>query len=225
MLCDLGKVTPKAFAGDTCGVEDNSAVVMHVDLPDDRYAETDILNIFDQGQGDEIRFPETGFKTAEAFINGEKRNFADYLIRNNIDTHVPLVADYSGFMVNTSFQSVDAETGIVSFYAPVFRDVSYRHGQPVQDYEKEFILRVLRKKTEPMFFSCSCILNFLYYELKGRNSGVESSSIPFGDIAYREILSHLADRCNIFGPITSGEIANRLLNQTLAYLVIRDRHC
>ena len=50
-----------------------------------------------------------------------------------------------------------------------------------------------------LFFSCNCILNYLYSELEGKKTG------------------------GITGPITFGEIAYQLLNQTMVYLTIEDR--
>jgi hypothetical protein len=48
-------------------------------------------------------------------------------------------------------------------------------------------------------FSCNCILNYLYAELEGKQTG------------------------NFTGPITFGEVAYQLLNQTMVYLDIQDQ--
>jgi hypothetical protein len=104
-----------------------------------------------------------------------------------------LVADYSGAMINVSFQSVD-ETKGVALYAPVFKDVEYKIAAPVASYVDEF-KKVLPKGVSPIF-ACNCILNFLYSELEGQV--VEK----------------------MHGPVTFGEIAYQLVNQTLVYLEI-----
>ena len=130
-------------------------------------------------------------------INGKKTNFSDYLIINKIDTKLPLVANYSGSMVNVSIQEIKEKEKIVNLYAPVFQNVEYKIAHPVKDYVQEF-MKYLPKETITPIFSCNCILNYLYSELEGKKTG------------------------NITGPITFGEIAYQLLNQTLTYLEIKE---
>ena len=48
-------------------------------------------------------------------------------------------------------------------------------------------------------FTCNCILNYLYANLEGKKTG------------------------SIVGPITFGEIAYMLLNQTMVYLTFEDK--
>jgi len=197
-LDDIGKVRPKVFFGESLKILDDKAVAMHITLPDGKYADINIINIFTQGDGDEISFPEDGFTASTALINGEEMNFADYIVEHDIDIRFPLVADYNGAMINISFQSIDANKGITSFYAPVFKGVAYRLARPVHDYVEEFTDHLPGKGIDSIFFSCNCILNYLYSELEGKKTG------------------------GITGPITFGEIAYQLLNQTLAYVVIED---
>jgi len=90
---------------------------------------------------------------------------------------------------------VDLERGRVQFYAPVFADIEYRHAAPVGDYVQEFDLQIATHPAQAAF-SCNCILNYLYGKLEGKKAG------------------HLT------GPITFGEIAHQLLNQTLVYLEV-----
>jgi len=195
---DIGKVKPLVFFGDKSKVMDDGAVAVHASLPEGKFADIDIINIFSQGSGDMIMFPEDGFSVTDAVINGIKTNFADYVEAKKIDTRLPLVANYSGAMINISVQSVDAAAKKVNFYAPVFKGVEYRHAAPVGDYIKEFTGRLPDRGAETIFFSCNCILNYLYSELEGKKTG------------------------NITGPITFGEVAYQLLNQTLVYLTIGD---
>jgi hypothetical protein len=197
-LEDLGKVTPKVFDGQSRTTLVGSAVVMHVSLPPTQIAEVGYLNIFEQGDGDTITFPQDGFGVREAYINGVKTNFAEYVTRQHLDTRLPLVADYFGAMVNVSFQSVDMAKQEVRFYAPVFAGVSYKHAKPFNNYFQEFTAKLPSYLSENPIFSCNCILNYLYSELEGKRTG------------------------NITGPTTFGEIVYQLLNQTMAYLTITD---
>jgi hypothetical protein len=196
LLEDLGKKTPKAVNGKTGEFSDAKGIAMHCSLPAGKAASIGIINMFAQGEGDVITFETEGFTVGECLVNGKKTNLAEYLLSRKIDTQLPLVANYAGTMVNVSFQSVDEKTKQVALYAPVFRGVEYKVAAPVEDYVKEFSARLANEKIVPLF-SCNCILNFLYSQLEGKKTG------------------------GFCGPITFGEIAYQLLNQTLVYLEIK----
>lgn len=196
-LDDYGKTNPQVFNGGIGESSTDKAIVMHVTLKPGKAANIGIVNIQEPGDGDTFEFAETGFSAENVLVNGVDMNFADYLIDNGIDIKQPLVADYSGTMINVSFQEVNPETGNVSFYAPVFSGVEYRLAQPVGDYLGAFTSALPSLDSE-VAFSCNCILNYLYSELQGKRTPP------------------------MLGPVTFGEIAYQLLNQTLVYLVIED---
>ena len=196
-LADLGRVKPKVFNGLEGESSTTKSAVMHVELPHNKIPTLDIVNLFEQGNGEVITFPEAGFKVKDCLINGERKNFAEYLTASKIDTRLPLVADYCGAMINTSFSNIDKQNKLVSFYAPVFKDVEYKIAKPIKNYVSTFIQQVSRLSIQPVF-SCNCILNYLYSELEGKKTA------------------------NITGPMTFGEIAYQLLNQTMVYLNIED---
>jgi len=198
LLEELDKKSPKVMNGQTGEMSDQKAIVLHATLPDQKIASIGIINIFKQGSGDTITFEGSGFEVKSCFINGQKFNFADYLIQNKTDLKLPLVANYQGAMVNVSFQRIDEENQIVYLYAPVFKDTEYKLAASVGNYVESFKSKLPSDLTDPNF-SCNCILNYLYSELEGKKTG------------------------NIVGPITFGEIAFQLLNQTLVYLTIQNR--
>jgi hypothetical protein len=171
---------------------------MHAALPETHAAEVGIFNIFEQGDGDTIAFPATGFQAREVSINGVETNYAQYISEKRLDTRLPLVADYYGAKVNVSFQSVDATKQEVQFYAPVFAGLSYKHARPIENYVQQFTSHLPTKLSRQIVFSCNCILNYLYSELEGKQTG------------------------GITGPMTFGEVAYQLLNQTMVYLTIND---
>lgn len=195
-LKDLGKISPKVFNGQSGEISESKAIVMQVELTENYVSEIGIVNIFEQGQGDVIEFLEGGFSAKEVKVNGEKVNFADYCKKKNLDVRLPLVANYAGAMINVSFQNVDQENKKVDFYAPVFTGVQYKQAGAVKDYVKSFT-DSLPKNSDQILFSCNCILNFLHSELEGKKTA------------------------NITGPITFGEVAYQLLNQTMVYLNIQ----
>ena len=84
----------------------------------------------------------------------------------------------------------------MSFYAPVFKNIEYRFAVRVNDYAGEFKKRIDEAGAHNPVISCNCILNYLYGDLNGKK-------IP-----------------PYTGPVTFGEIAYQLLNQTLVYCEI-----
>ena len=196
-LNELGKNTPKVINGKDKSTSSNTAICIHIELPEGKMAQLEILNIFQQGDGAKIQFKEAGFGCTTCLINGKEVNFAEYLVENNIDIRFPLVADYSGAMINISFQEVNKENKEVKFYAPVRKGVGYKLAKPVKDYVSDF-MKIVPGQTESkdIIMSCNCILNYLYSELENKKTG------------------------GMTGPITFGEIAYVLVNQTMVYLSI-----
>ncbi|GBC59439.1 hypothetical protein DENIS_0378 [Desulfonema ishimotonii] len=193
------QTVPRVFSGQKGDPLEEGAVVMHVHLPANKAAEISLFNLFEQGDGDEITFSEDGFKAATAQINGETVNIAEYMLKNKLDTKLPLVADYYGTMINTSIREIDERNGQVRLYAPVFKNVAYRHARPVGDYVTQFTARMSENDVSgQLVFSCNCFLNYLYSELEGKTLQ------------------------GFTGPITFGEIAYQLLNQTMTCLTIED---
>jgi hypothetical protein len=197
-LADFGKRAPKLFDGQAGRSYQEGALVMHVGLPREKVAELDILNMFTQGQGETLEFLDDSFTARDALIEGRRMPLVDYLLERRIDTRLPLVADYAGAMINTCFQEVNQTTGVVRFFGPVFAGVQYKVAAAHGDYLQSFAQRMPRIETERILFSCNCILNYLHAGLEGRRTGT------------------------LTGPVSFGEIAYQLLNQTLVYLRITD---
>jgi len=187
--------TPITADGLTGEIFTDKAVALHMEVPSDKTVSINILNIFEQDETSPvIEFIEEGFRAKSCIINGKEVNFADYLLQNGIDTKLPLVGDYSGNGVNISFKSIDND--VVDFYAPVFKGIKYRIAKSISSYEKEFNRHLAELEDVESVFTCNCILNFLYCDLEGK-------------------------RVKTAGPITFGEIAYQLVNQTLVYITVR----
>lgn len=196
-LDELGEATPKVANGNLGQFDEKGAVVMHVTLPKNQFADIGIVNIFEQGTGDVLRVEQDGFSFEHVLVNGKKQNFATYLKEGGYDTKLPVVADFMGSKINTSFQAVNDTT--VDFYAPLFKDIEYRLAKPVPDYINTFNSMIPEMNKSSVAFSCNCILNYLYAEMEGKQTG------------------------GFTGPITFGEVAYQLLNQTMVYLDIQER--
>ncbi|HEY8904974.1 MAG TPA: hypothetical protein VIM63_02945 [Rhodoferax sp.] len=195
-LDDMGRRTPKVRNGHQAAMLENHAVVIHVPLPDNVSANVDIVNLFNQGNGDEITFTESGFEASTCLINGKPSSLAKYLQSIGHDTRLPLVADYSGALINVSIKAVDQAHDKVEFYGPVFPHVVYKLAQPFSgSYDKQFS-HAIAELPGPAKFSCNCVLNYLYAELQGKRTG------------------------QVTGPMTFGEVAYILLNQTMVQLTL-----
>ena len=187
--------TPIAVAGAAPTVYEDRAVALHIKAPQDKTVSINIINIFEQDENSPIiEFNEEGFSVRKCLINGEETVFADYIAKNNIDTKLPLVGDYSGAGVNISFKAI--ENGVVQFYAPVFSGIKYRMAKTIGDYEEAFHNHLSGISDSNAVFSCNCILNFLYGGLEGKQIKA------------------------FMGPITFGEVAYQLVNQTLVYVTM-----
>ena len=178
-------VQAKVYDGRTATVHDSSAIAVHVELPHDRVVDIQIVNMFEPGLGDSITFPKDGFDTETAFVNGKEVNFADYLENYNIDIQYPLVADMYGAMINTSFKSIDKKSRTVHFFAPVFEGIEYRIGGFIEDYVTEFLSHLPKDIDGKVFFSCNCVLNYIYANLQGKKTGKATGPTTFGEIAYQ----------------------------------------
>ncbi len=195
MNLDKSGQTPVTVYGPTGAVSSDAAVALHLEVPADKTVSMNIINIFKQDEDSPvIEFEKDGFSVKYCRINGEVDMLEEYIAENFINPEYPLVGDYSGSGVNISIKSII--DGVISFYAPVFSGIKYRFAAPVEDYAAEFNAHIERLKNSSAVFSCNCILNFLYGELEGKK----------------------IDAFN--GPITFGEIAYQLLNQTLVYVTV-----
>jgi hypothetical protein len=198
-LARVGTDKAKVFDGSTGAVSEDAAVVLHAQLPDDLMAKVDIINLFTQGQGEAITFPRDGFEVGDCFVDGKPHNLARFIAERQLDTRLPLVADYLGAMVNVAIQKVDAVASTVSFFGPVSTGVTYRFAKPLEeDYAVAFQRELSARNVTPVF-ACNCILNYLYCGLDGRTTGT------------------------MVGPFTFGEIAWVLLTQTMVYLEFAPR--
>ena len=183
--------------GQTGEVSQNDAAVLHLGLPKEKTVQISIINIFEQDEKTPVlEFDEEGFQVTYCRVDGRQVRLEDSVKNGEIDIKLPIVGDYSGAGINISYRSL--ENGAVNLYAPVFKGIKYRHAKPVANYAEEFSSKLAAIKNSESVFSCNCVLNFLFGELEGKKIDA------------------------FFGPITFGEIAYQLVNQTLVYVSVLD---
>jgi hypothetical protein len=194
---DLGKVTPKTYLGNR--KSENLGVVMHVAIPDEYIARTNIINLYRPGSGETIQFQKKGFDSNECIVNGETHNLYHYLRDRQASENLPLVADYSGASINVGilWDHANQQANLVG---PVFPEVDYRLPDIAEmNYEAAFEEAYLQEENKDFTFACNCVMNYFTFGLEGKQ------------------LQGLS------GPVTFGEIAYQLLNQTFVYLIIEKR--
>jgi hypothetical protein len=182
-LDDLGRRTPKVFDGAAGAVVEDGAVVLHVSARESVTFDLDIVNLFTQGDdpAGTFVFPESGFAMRRAVVQGREVELGPHLRERGFDLRLPLVADYAGAMINVSIKSID-DDGLVRFYAPVIEGVEYRTAAPVGDYVTALAGRCAAAGGDVL--SYNCILNYLHGGLAGRRTGGYTGPVTFGEIAY-----------------------------------------
>ena len=192
-LDDGGEI--RVYDGSSGESYTDKAVVLYIKLPEGKSAMINMINIFSDDKTDPvIRFYDNELNVKRCSVNGQDVNFAEYIGKKGFDAKMPLVADYNGSYINTSIKEVG--DGKVSFYAPVFKDIEYRFAVPVEDYAVEFKKQIDAAGARNPVISFNCILNYLYCGLNGKKTP------PYT------------------GPVTFGEVAYQLMNQTLVYYEI-----
>lgn len=192
-LDQVGQARALVYNGQEGRSYADQAVALHCPLPENLLAHIEIVNLFQPGCGPVLRFGETGFSAADCLVDGQPANLASLIRERQIDTRVPLVADYCGALINVSVQAVDEHK--VQFYAPVFAGVDYRFAEPLEDYPSQFIEALPAQEGE-MLLGCNCILNYLYSQLEGRCTGALTGPITFGEVAY-QLLNQTAVRISL----------------------------
>ena len=157
----------------------DKAVAMHIALPANKYAEIHMSNSFEQGSGDIITFEHKTLVVKEALVNGVKQNFATYLREAKVDTKMPLVANYSGAMLNTNCFVIETDTVYLS--SPAFEQVEYRFARQSAFVPEHEIA------DENVVMSASCVLNYVWPELCGKYIEIINAPAVYGQIAYQLI--------------------------------------
>ncbi|MBN8873191.1 MAG: hypothetical protein J0H67_10175 [Rhodospirillales bacterium] len=188
---EIGVRLPLVFDGTTGTAHADAAALLHVEVAATLQPMLDIINPFESGHGPAISFEETGFSATQCRVDGRPVLLSRHLAETGQHLELPLVADYAGARINVSIRAVDPDTGEVTFYAPVVAGQAYHFARPLADYAEAFAPHAGSGLQPEQMMACNCVLNYLYGSLEGKRTS------------------------GFVGPITFGEIAYVLLNQTL----------
>jgi len=196
---DLGKVKAKVFDGITKKQYEDMAVVMHIELPDNKIARTEILNLDTiKANSEQIIFPKTSFSQSQCTINGKAANIAEFLtsIQYKEKAPRPLIANTNGALINRDIKEINNDKKEVTFFSPVYAGDHYYLTEIIDNYKELFNERLLEIKKNPVYTSI-CVSYYLLGNLEDK-------------------------KINIEGAFAFGEIAFQLLNKTLVFLEIDD---
>ena len=195
-LDKLGVEKPMVVNGLTGECIRDGAVALHMSFSDESAVAVDIVNPFEADPASpELIFPTAGFQADTVRIDGQSVLFSDWLNERGIGPENPLVANFAGSAINVSFGVIEPG-GPVNFHAPIMPDVVYRLARPSVAKARGEVagLDASGRLIGSADLSFNCILNFL--------NGTLDDAVPGG---YE-------------GPITFGEIAYVLMNQTLVHM-------
>ncbi len=200
-------VRPKTFAGSGEAAAERAAV-LYISLPEQYFAQLHIANLFAPGTGPEIRFPAPAqFSDGDCLIGGVRGNLVRYMVEQGIDLRLPLVADHEGALLNVAI--LRPRDGGAVFLTPVSPALTYRFAEEVLDYAAEFTRTVAEIELDQAVHACICALHYHY---AGLTYGVDQHA------AQRNALPMPGP--DIIAPVTFGQIAYTVLNQTLTCLTI-----
>jgi hypothetical protein len=182
------------ISGNNNKAHHDKAVAMHIEFPDTKYAELHIFNPYVQGDGDDITFDFSGSTIKNAYINGKKQDFAEYLRKINFDKNKPFVANYSGAMINVSCSNIIQDT--VSVYAPVFPTIDYRIGAIDETITAPELIN------DQILFALTCIVNYSQSDFCNKYLKKMNGLVTYGEIGYQ-----LLNQTTVF--VTIGNSANK----------------
>jgi hypothetical protein len=192
---------PKIFAGGPVAQAERAAV-LYVTLAPQYFAQLQIANLFAPGDGPEIRFPQPGqIIDGDCLIGGVRRNLARYMAEAEIDQRLPLVADHEGALLNVAILQSEPQSGRVTLLGPVSPALTYRFAAEVPEYEAAFSHAAAEIVLEQAAHACICVLHYHYAGLTQPDGGAGPA-------------------LGITAPVTFGQIAYTVLNQTLSCLTI-----
>ena len=160
-------------------ISTDKAYAMHIALPDSKFAEIHIFNPYKQGDGDSIQFEQDSIMVTDAIINGKKRNFAEYLREIGYDMQMPLVANYSGTMINDVIANISGDQ--VPMSAPVFKFLDYRLAVIDDNITEPSLIG------DKIVFSVTCIGNFIQPDICAQYLKKMNGPVVYGEIAYQQI--------------------------------------
>ena len=169
-----------AASGTGPGIYTDKAVAMHVSLPESKFAEIHLFSPYKQGTGDSIKFDYRGLVLDDAYINGVRRNFVEYLTEIQYAPHsMPFVANYSGETISLIIGRIDDNKLLM--VSPVFENIEYRMAVIDDSISEPTLIG------DKIFFSASCITNYSSPEFCDRFLKKMNGPIVFGEIAYQMV--------------------------------------
>jgi hypothetical protein len=174
------------FSGESGMSYANSGVVMHIVLPEEKYAEIHAVSAFKPADdGDVFIFEENGQRIENVLVDGVRQNFRQYLLDKQIDRSnnalIVLVGDHAtGVIMNVGVyeERERDEEKYVTVAAPVFKGSQYRLAKVDYDYTYDSM------NEHEIVFSLSCVGNYVRPDIFANFLMKTNGPFVYGEIAY-----------------------------------------
>ena len=176
------------FSGIDAKSYNQGAVVMHVGLPTDKFAEIHVFSPYNQPkEGDIITFEENKQFFEYALINGKRQNFRNYLeeiqkAQKREVTVFPyrcLIGNYEGIVMNVAL-ATEKDKEYVTLGASVYKGIEYRlSNTDIIDFES-----MKKNLCGEIVFSLSCVNNFMKKEIFKNSLTQMNGPFTYGELAY-----------------------------------------
>ena len=205
-LDEIGRLTPKTFAGGPEPAHERAAV-LYVTLPAHLFAQLHIVNLFSPGKGAAIEFPAPALAYAYAsqgdcLIGGKPGNLARHMAAQAINSRLPLIANSDGAVANLAIHGCDPENGVVEFIAPALPGLTYHFAERVGDYTAAFTNAAAKLGINSAAVASVCALAYQHANLAAAPLGLFHGPVGFGQIAYTPLTQTLA--CLSLAPLDDG---------------------
>lgn len=175
----------------------DSGVALHCRIRKSQRARIEVINPFSEGAaGDVITFESSALVLRECKVNGETRNFADYVREHAIPEGLPLVGRVRGMTLNVTLLFPLGRRSVTAL-SPVLPSVEYRFARRDEMGCQRYV-DVARRATRRVVASMHGYGN---YPMMAKEGNKER---PFP------------------GPFAFGEIAMLLMNQTTVNLIVEE---
>jgi len=182
---EIGKVNTYTSTGLDSKLSDKNAVVMHIELPKNLVARTEILDLDTIDENSKsVVFPKDGFAQKECLIDGKPGVFSDFLkeYRDTTGRISPIICNMNGALVNRDVNSIDWNTGDVTFFSPAYEGDVYYMSKQIGDYQQLMNEAFAKKKNVSLCISCGSY--YLGGDLTGKNVSL-NGVYAFGEIAFQ----------------------------------------
>lgn len=191
-LSEIGRRQPSIFCG-TGKPRHDRAAIMYVSLPENMFAELNVVNPFSVASCTAIRFFEKGYDIRDLCqLNGQRVRLNQLISTGKIDPTLPLLADKDGALLNNSIIAHDPEAGRVTFLNPVDPALTYRFAELPVSFSDSFAKASEGINPATATLSSICVAGLRHFDETMRHRLPAIAPVTFGQIGYTLLTQTIA---------------------------------